>query len=188
MMYGKDYAYAASRLVETIVRYKGKPVLVCALSAADGMATVKTFDDLTYIEAHLDTLDVSTPPLGMVKLGDQCVYLSRVPMRRDWRQGLRRNNCMAIWGSGGFTGHVDNRHIARAIVVNHLSLQEVMVRCKETGGTRPFHRHWAISYDGGDFNLYYKWFGCVGAITEGGVVKFDERYELLAESLEEVLA
>lgn len=88
--------YARTRLVETIIRYKGLPVMVhdCQTSGKDILVfyTFISGDDDGIHQANLDEFNLDPVPLGYVNHKNYAHYLTRAPMRRDWRQGLRMMN------------------------------------------------------------------------------------------------
>lgn len=89
----KDAEYANSRLYETIVRLNGEPVMV---GHVHGNMTCTISRDGEEEVVLLDDLDLSAPPLGYVNYRRGAVYLSRKPMRRDWRQGIRSSQLVSI--------------------------------------------------------------------------------------------
>src|SRR5699024_3329179 len=94
MMYGNDYAYADSRIKGTIVRLNGEPVLVERVGP--DYCIVQAWEEYPrgrQIRCNLDDLDVKPVPLGFINSGYVADYAYRLPMQRDWRQGLRSNNC-----------------------------------------------------------------------------------------------
>src|ERR1700754_2631417 len=102
-MYGHDYVYAQTRIQGTVLRVlaTGEPVYVVQVSGDGRCACVPI--DLDWgdrnnnIYLQVDELDMHPVPLGYVNCAGEATYLMRVPMRRDWKQGLRQENC---WSSG----------------------------------------------------------------------------------------
>jgi len=88
--------YARTRLNETIIRYKGAPVMVHDCQQDGKLIRVAyTFisgDDEGVHHASLDEFNLDPVPLGYVNFKNNAHYLTRAPMRRDWRQGLRMMN------------------------------------------------------------------------------------------------
>ena len=106
-----DLEYAQGRLVGTVVRDgDGEPVYVGEVEIYDGSIEVcctplkddkisdlsfNDFIDLEYCrENSIDINEVSlaSPPLGYCNTRVGPVYVSRQPLRRDWRQGIARGN------------------------------------------------------------------------------------------------
>lgn len=87
--------YAATRLNETIVRLNGLPVMVLACNH-DGNQIMVTYhsimDDVPPQVAPLSAFNLDPVPLGYVNFGAKAIYITRMPMRKDWRQGMRMTN------------------------------------------------------------------------------------------------
>lgn len=82
-------AYAANRLAGTFVRHKGKAVevvdigvMVSALELISGELVVFPYEEL----------DINPVPLGYANVGGKALYVSRIPLRNDWKQGARFKN------------------------------------------------------------------------------------------------
>lgn len=178
-MYGKDHEYAHSRLEQTVVSLNGEPVFV--MTVKRGMlVTYSTLKDMTtYLTCRVDDLDLRPVKLGYCNNPRGVTYLMRMPMRRDWRQGLRFGNFIGV----GF----DARHLAYTdlydvIKGKYPTLKEVVVSIK-TGKAKALAwcREWAISAD----DLLYKG-QKVGKLV-GNVPVLDEENCYLREALEEAL-
>lgn len=103
-MIGYDTAdYAATRLVDTIIRYKDMAVFVKAVGLKNGKISIRCLDlldeDENLIEAYLEDCDINPVPLGYVNHNKTTHYITRTPMRRDWRQGLRMLNIVDVEGA-----------------------------------------------------------------------------------------
>lgn len=83
--------YAQSRLMDTVVRVNGNPVIVV------GIADLAHIEVQTLIKSRRKTvtmqdLDLEPVELGYVNYNGCAIYASRKPKRQDWRQGLRYEN------------------------------------------------------------------------------------------------
>ena len=91
-----DARYAQSRLEQTIVRNSdNEPVTVLTVESTGlGKLICECWDHVKEKEQTypLDSLNLKPIPLGYMNYRNYCAYLSRMPMRQDWRQGLRRRN------------------------------------------------------------------------------------------------
>lgn len=182
-MYGKDYSYASSRLCGTIVRHKGNPVMVESISYT-GHATVSTVVTHKQYETHLDELDVSCPEMGMLNTLGRLKYVVRMPMRRDWKQGVRRNNVKDILHGTRLT----DKEIYRVIRGNYPSYAEAICKTMEEDYPVAFHRHWAVSLDGDRLKLLYKWYGTAGYADEDGTnIQLRNRDTFQFKNLEQAL-
>lgn len=188
-MYGKDYGYAQTRIEGTMVRLlgSGEPVYVQRVLDS-GMCYLHMIDDENNatITKHIDDLDMHPVPLGYVNVRGDVVYLARIPMRRDWKQGLRQANS---WSSKGLLDDIPRKSIRHCIIGKYPTFNKA---CKDVkiGVARgrnkiiAWHRHWAIETS--DF-IQYKNHEIVGKLEKGKPVLFD-RYKYLKEALEESMS
>lgn len=180
-MYSDDYEYANSRLAETIVRKGEEPIFVHKVSR--GMQV--TYHSLSDKEGEekvckIEELNLKPVSLGYCNFNKQVVYLSRLPMRRDWRQGLRRGNFVGI-------GEVDiNRLGYDAIGKTIEGVYPSFEKCVSLLGkvrAIAWSRNWALRHDG---VVMYKGDKAVGNLVEGKIV-LDTRFHYLSQALEEVM-
>ena len=180
-MYGKDYEYANSRLSETIVRRNGEPVYVYGVRGGMSVqfASLENLDDV--IECHIDELDLHPVPLGYCNYNKLASYLSRVPMRRDWRQGLRRGNFVSL--SGIDANRIPYECLRQAILGDYPTFTAALEAVKKMKSIA-WHRHWSL-----DVNMQVLYKGGVRPVgrVENGQVVLDSRYMYLTEALKESL-
>lgn len=105
--------YAADRLVNTIVRHKGLAVKVMAIDP-EGNCGVKLLSSGRNVLCKLAELDITPVPLGYVNFNARTTYLSRCPVRRDWKQGLRPNTMRCTGGEFG-AEEIPNKVLAQAV-------------------------------------------------------------------------
>ena len=171
-----DWAYAGTRLTGTYVIYKATQ-LVRVLDVRRSAVHI-AHSDGTDTTCKLSDLSVQDFRLGFVNSGIGVRYVSRMPMRRDWRQGLRSSN---VRSSCGNTVRVSD--LADTLLGKFPSLAECL---KKVNGVHSiaWHRHWAVN---SGLDLLFKDFeNPVGKVVKGEPV-LDERYQYLAEYLEESL-
>lgn len=182
MMYGRDFDYAENRLSGSIVRLvdSGEPIQVvdidhtgrCRFFHLDGRDSEPVF-------CNLNDLNVRPVPLGYVNCGKSVAYLMRVPKRRDWKQGLRRNSC---YSSGQDFEDLHGVAIRNCILGRYPTFDRavnITLGDKPTRNDTAFSRHWAINSRGW---VLYKNHMKVGVI-EGGAVKLDSEFLYLREVL-----
>lgn len=180
-MYSDDYEYAHSRLSETIVRLGDKPVYVFKVSP--GMlvqyAFLENLEDIKVCD--IDELDLHPVPLGYCNYNKHACYLTRMPMRRDWRQGLRRGNFTTLSGVSAERIPYDSLH--QTIVGDYPTFTACLEAVKKVKSIA-WHRHWALGplaqvlYKGG--------VKPVGKIVNGELELYP-RYKYLNEALKESL-
>jgi hypothetical protein len=179
-MYGDDYDYAHSRLVDTIVRLKGEPVFVHKVSK--GMiATVHRLDDEEVFNCAAGELDLHPVPLGYCNFNKHACYISRVPMRRDWRQGLRRGNFISQGAVNADRRPFDA--IRKTILDEFPKFTDALKIIKKIKSVA-WHRHWAMDAHG---QLLHKGGERPVGIVEDGIPVLTSRYMYLTEALKESL-
>lgn len=171
-------AYARSRLNDTVVLYRKIPVYV--LNVREDLRAVvmpihKPAQEQMLVPIRsLNVLDLQ---LGFHNLDNRAVYLSRRPMRDDWRQGLRENN---VFSNGIPISHGD---IGRALMHDYPTLEE-SVELVSAGAKQSMAwcKEFCVSA-GGVLTWKYR---PVGDFQKG-VFTLSKRYEFLQPSLKENL-
>lgn len=161
-MYGDDYGYANSRLTGTIVRRGKHPVTVLGVNN-DGTVVAQTVITKKDRICKLTDLNLASPELGMVNTPNGAVYMARKPMRRDWRQGVRRSSVTILSGN---VAEITDKLIYRAIRGRFPSLEDAIEDTMVGDISVAFHRHWSVKYDARRrvVKLIYKWYGIAGTI------------------------
>lgn len=180
-MYSDDYEYAHSRLSETIVRLEETPIFVFKVSPGMKVqyAPLSALDNIGVCD--IDALNLQPVPLGYCNYNKHACYLSRMPMRRDWRQGLRRGNFTSL--SGVDPQRIPYDAIHQVIVGDYPTFKAALGSSKKVKSIA-WHRHWALDtfgqilYKGGERP--------VGKIVNGEP-ELDTRYKHLSEALKESL-
>ena len=173
MRYDTD-EYARSRLLNTIVLHKGKPVEVGHIE--DGKAILQVLGAGGVIKAPLSELDLSPIRLGYVNHGGGAHYLKRLPKRRDWRQGLRDNNINKP--------ELLHLGVARLCEGTYPSFKEACAMVEIDHHCVAFSRQFAVDDEG---EVEYRGSSNVGHLDEGLGVDLLQQYEYLAEALKEAM-
>jgi hypothetical protein len=171
-MYGKDYAYAATRLNGTIVRLKdGEPFHVANVDG-DGIVSGIELRSGLAVRTTLDGLDVHPVKLGYVNHeGGGTSYIRRMPLRRDWKQGLREEQCIT---SNLRLGRINHQDLCNTIMGIFPKFSSAI----KYNYSVAFHRHWAVNRK----RLFYKG-KQVGIIDKNNPV-LDESHQYLKEYLQ----
>lgn len=187
----QDPEYACERLSGSIVRYGGAPVYVDHIDN-EGYATIIPCGVQVPFVKHVEyqELDLTPVPLGNVNTPHGVVYASRVPKRRDWRQGLRENN-LTVYGVVGFGDRLSLRGqaVTNTIMGIYPSFKESVekVVCDEVVAVA-FSRHFSVSKGEGGLTLHYreKEVGTIEISVEGTPLhKWKEEYSYLQEMFQE---
>lgn len=188
-MYGKDYGYAQTRIQGTILRIQksGEPVYVASVSN-DGTCVVIPIEHSHLTMDHavrvgVDDLDMHPVSLGYVNVAGEATYLMRIPMRRDWKQGLRSENC---YSSGRRLSQMPMKAVRSCIMNKYPTFKKVCTDIEAAVKnnrvkTLAWHRNWALR---SDTTVFYKNLRVVGRLV-GGAVVLDKGNEHLKECLEE---
>lgn len=183
-MYGKDHEYANSRLHETIVRRGDVPVYVYGVRA--GMVvqyvTLENVGKEDPQECPIDELNLQPVPLGYCNYNKNAIYLQRMPMRRDWRQGLRRGN-FTCCGIGADPNRVPYESIAQTIIGDYPTFKASLDAVSKLKSVA-WSRFWSVN---NGLEVFYKGsINPVGRIEEGEVI-LEPSYYYLREALKESL-
>lgn len=180
-MYGKDYDYAQSRLVDSIVRINksGEPVIIESVNMNSGITTVYVLSSGERANVALDNLNLKPVPLGWCNQARGATYLARIPKRRDWRQGIRAETCFSSAVRFGQIAHID---LARCIKGEYPKLSQLLKK-PHKAITVAWSRKWAS--DGKQ--LFFGHLGVVGEMKDDSPVLADE-FSFLKESLEKSLS
>lgn len=187
-MYEDNIDYARQRLHGTIVRHEGVPVTVNEVGRGRGtvLCAVKPLDrNLPSRTVPIGELDLTPVPLGFCNMTDGLGYLARMPLRNDWRQGLRNNNYRSLWGSDARAA--SNAELHKCIVGEFPDIDEALDNVIMRGVGTAFHRDWAIGWQDEQPVIAYKWFGIVGDIVNGRI-NLKEGKDHFQQPLDEALA
>lgn len=167
----KDVGYARDKLVETLVRYNGQPVIVGNIDGRGKANIYKVFGNHTYIDVKYGDLELEPVSLGNINFNGGVAYASRIPKRRDWRQGLRNNNMhisQVIDGFGRNTIRLTSTELGKTIIGSYPSIETCVesITCGEAKGMA-FSRFFSVgSKSPKGYPLYFK-HTIVGIVTVG---------------------
>jgi len=176
-----DHAeYARTRLVGTIVLHRRTPVYIETIKR-DMTATVYNplQKNAKAYQVPLCGLNLLDFELGFINKPRGAVYLSRKPLRHDWRQGLRTNN---VHSSNGRTTMDD---IAGALLHRYPSFQQVAKRVLVDRLVPSCA--WCQEFAMNSQNKIIWRYDVVGQYSHGdSAITLDARFKFLKYSLEEV--
>lgn len=164
--------YANNRLADTIVRLKDEPVYVHGVRE-NWKVDITPLGKGDSEVCNFDQLNLEPVPLGFCNTRRAgAVYVSRLPRRDDWRQGLRQNTIKTFPVLGE---PISYEYLRQAIVGVQRPLLEAVQAAEGTGKPIAFHRHWAVTESS---KLQYKW-DIVGVVKADGAVSFKEEFAYL---------
>jgi len=177
MNYGNDYVHANLRLNGSAVRYRNVPMRVDEVTR-DGDVVGEYLISSKRVVVKLDRVDVNPSPLGYLNKGGVAVYLSRAPMRNDWKQGTRRKNIRSV---NYETRDLSWSDIGRAMKGKYPTIDECLHDIDVDGASSvAFSRSYAVD---ARRRLLYKG-RAVGKFLPTGKVKFDGDFFYLYEDFE----
>lgn len=195
-MYSNDnVAYAHGRLVGTIVRHQNRAVSVVDVRFISHdrplqvMASVILTGQLAVDD--IDNFDLTPVKLGWVNnLNDlTSAYLTRAPVRQDWRQGFRPHTAREFLLNRPFNGRkvadFDLMAVANTIEGKYPSFAEITHKFKKNklkGQSLAWCRDFSLTSLG---EVVYKMYGKVGNFIDGTIL-LDEKFVWVEESLKEV--
>tara|TARA_R110000772_G_scaffold129472_2_gene237615 strand:+ start:30525 stop:31067 length:543 start_codon:yes stop_codon:yes gene_type:complete len=174
--------YANSRLNRTVVRLGNIPVYVVNVR---GDKQCEVLHDINKEEevalVHLDDLNPLSPALGYTNYNGKALYLSRKPLRRDYRQGLRTSQVEVMVGNRG-----DNsiKLIMRCITGDFPTIQRANEKLIDGARSVAISRDVCLTRNGIKINVMYKWH-VVGLYKDGAIV-LNEKYSFLRKLVEKI--
>lgn len=192
MWYPADYVeYAKQRLNETILMYKGKAALirnVVKKPTEEGVDMLRVDATLILdnkrISDNLTAFDYIPVEIGNVNVTDpygkpNVEYWVRTPIRGDWRQGTRQQNCVCLHGKALYW---DVNSIAVSVENKFPTLKECIERTKD-GGEMAWCHDFSINNKG---ELFYGAIGKIGNYDNDNYL-LDNGKQWVEEALKESL-
>lgn len=182
--------YASTRLIETIITHENIPILVTGVGGIDEKIELNAYElsdeDNTVKSYYLDDCDLNPVKLGYVNFKKGTHYLTRVPMRKDWRQGLRMNTILTAQGDK--PAMIPYHVIANTIMGKFPSFKECLERLNQSKlkGVQSiaFCRNFSISKE----ELTWKGLFSVGSVNmENGNIHINDESSWVREDLDENL-
>lgn len=178
--------YAATRLNETIVRLNGVPIMVTRVDE-DGTVVGYYLNSLRSLVTTLNEIDINPVDLGYCnrEVGE-AIYLTRAPMREDWRQGLRHNTLRT--SDGRRADYITLSELGRTIEGSFPTMMVALGRVMSKAiNSLAFSRDWAFNNQAdGDVIANYKGMS-VGLVDPRSLtITLAPRFNWLNETLEEV--
>jgi len=183
MYYNNDnIEYARMRLANTYVEYHNKLVHIDDIVVGEGgNLYASTSKGETLIK--LKELDISSPTLGYVNDNNYSYYITRKPIRRDWRQGIRPQNLVLFFGGQEHQPtHELIKKLVQPINDKYKTFKESLSKVKRGGGSCAFSREFCVKDDG---SMWYKERYSVGYVDKDGKPKLHDKYLWLEEALKD---
>jgi len=181
----KDIEYGYSRLRNTFVLHKGELVRILDLNNPLEYTIENSKRNLSF--AHKNELDLTPVTLGYVNHSDTCCFSSRVPMRRDWRQGLRPNSVNFFTRDKNqnvlyFNRETDVFKLEDTVLNKYPTFQVCVEKVQDYFRSQAFSREFSITENG---KVWYKGRVEIGNVEDDRGVKLYQNFNYLTESLVE---
>lgn len=192
--YGNDIEYADSRLRYTFVKLlgSGEVVYVKQLHSDPPGVTLTNEEREFLVPWGRNLLDLTPITLGYTVKGTRpSIYLQRVPLRRDWRQGLRYDNLDKSTKDFNkiFDGSIRNivallNGIQKGV---YPTIEEAYDETTSGGGKVAFDRHFAVNYNEDTYHcrlLYRDW--DIGVVDPNCNITLHHEYQYLVNRIGEL--
>jgi hypothetical protein len=184
-MKGYDNAlYAGSRLDQTVIRKDKTPILVqsCEDNSMGIIVNWKGIMETGYGVDYLHDLNLNPVPLGYVNHNDTVTYMTRMPMREDWKQGLRDRN---ITTADGFNNELSYKQIGHTIMGNFPKFSKVLEGVCSNAFCMAFDRDFVVTREG---KIGYKGSFIIGKVDLiSGSINIDDSFSWVREAFEEAM-
>ena len=179
--------YIASRLINTVVTHR-----------RDGLSTVHSVKlregsvSLQYVPLSgggmalpvwcgLASFDFTSPKLGYVNGDGEAHYILRLPLRRDWKQGLRKENLACL--NNQSTNRFPFSSLRPLLKLGEYHpFSECLDMVEDGYYSAAFSRYFAVNEK---FELLYRGRGKVGKVDNNGNPILTDRFTYLQEALQE---
>lgn len=173
MMFAEDnVGYLRGRLEGTVVRMGGcgTPLYVDKVGRGvsgnvklTGKRLLPSGSVTAPLVVMFKDIDLKSPMLGNVNSKNGCIFLARMPLRGDWRQGLRPSNVRGYTRGVSLLRGCSVANISNAIYGKFVSLDKALEESHTKGINVGFSRKFSV--DVGKL-LWYKEKKCVGKIVK----------------------
>ncbi|MHA2086326.1 MAG: hypothetical protein ACXABD_21485 [Candidatus Thorarchaeota archaeon] len=151
MMFADDnIGYLKGRLEGTVIRMKcDTPLLVTGVYRENDGSVIlhgarAPHEGVEIIIVPLKEAVLKSPILGMVNKRGGSFFLSRRPLRHDWRQGLRPSNVMKTKRGVGRGSDCSNKDISNAILGRFSSFEVSLDRARRNQYNVAFSRKFSV--------------------------------------------
>lgn len=188
MLTYQEIGYAATRLVDSIVLLDKLPIYVQHIND-EGEVSFSYIKNNAIGKCKLSDLDINPVPLGYCNYNKSTYYLQRMPVRQDYKQGLRHRT-LRIVRRGNIAEPSDNIP-SKAIHTTIIGDFPTYIRARDVtlgdarGVSMAFSRNFAAIQGG---TLQYKGLLNVGyVLPDKDKPKLLDKFAWLSEALEEEL-
>jgi hypothetical protein len=189
-MFNNEASYARSRIVASFMRGKDQLYQIIDISSKTDKLDEATIYALTSdgqkVALKSSSLEFTLGKLGYVNepFTGIAQFLSRIPLRRDFRQGLRA--CQLVTCRNGSANSVPDKWLAsnskavyKCLVNDYPKISRAIELVDEYDGDIAFSKNFAI---GRNYSLLYRGFS-IGKLTKDDKLKLDNKFNFVEEEL-----
>jgi hypothetical protein len=175
-----DYRYGYSRISNTYVWDNRRNRLVYITSAGpDYESLVATDSDRHETRVRWEDISFEPPSIRALNTEDNSFFVERLPLRRDWKQGLRASQfrCDELhsdWISRNW------KSVDKAIKKEYPSLKEAVFDLEDFAVSRAISEYFFLDEN---FKLLYKKQLEIGSLLKSGQLALSARFSWLKEQL-----
>ncbi len=187
-MFNNDAEYAKSRIVGSYMRGKTQLYKILDIVSRDNLldkAVILALDqEKQTVQLKIKELQFSFGKLGYVNDVNSGIasFISRLPLRRDYRQGLRAYQLVSHRG-GGTGGISENwleqntKSVFKCLNSSFPELTKVIELSEEYNGDIAFSKNFALS---SKYKLLYRGF-VIGDLTKNDKFKLNQNFNFVEE-------
>ncbi len=160
----KDPNYANGRLQGTVISYAGRGVTVAAWYPEEVTLTDLITGEHTIVKPKDPKIDLTPVKLGYANSKVYAAYVSRCPVRKDWKQGLRGTTMRVLVPNVGQSdAAIPSKVLGQTIIGEYPSFEACIEKVKNgIVNSMAFSRSVAV---GAGLLLWHKGERCVGEIN-----------------------
>jgi hypothetical protein len=187
-MFNNDAEYARSRIVSSYMRGKGQLYKILDISSKSNLldkAVITALNqDKLHVQIKITDLEFNIGKLGYVNdvISGIAMFVSRLPLRRDYRQGIRSSQ-LNFTRNGGSSPvselwlEQNAKAVNKCINNQFPKLETVIELSEEWNNDIAFSKNFALS---SKYKLLYKGF-TIGSLNKDDKFKLDNNFNFVEE-------
>jgi hypothetical protein len=181
-----DYSYAYSRVRDCFVWKPEVKELFYVASASNNYRELLLNDKRgNMVISSWEEISFEPPSFRSVNTKNGTIVAERMPLRRDWRQGLRSNQFRidTFGRADGYNWMQSHwNSVEKAIRKEYPSLEEALWDLEEFSEARAISPHLVID---NEYKLWYLKAFCIGVIDPDDNIVLNKRFRWMQEQVQE---
>jgi hypothetical protein len=181
-----DYSYAWSRVQGCFLWHRPSERLCRAYDATSNYRSIYLEKaNGERFEARWKDISFEPPVIKAVNLFDDAFYVERIPLRRDWKQGIRASQFSIIGGDSAVRRstwlNYNIEAVERAIKGIFPSFKDILFKLEEYANLQAVSKHFFINKD---FNVIFQNRTVVGQVTDDNLIRLHPNFSFFKEQIE----